>query len=236
MTETNVIRVKELKIRRGSFSLEIPEYTVAPGQVIGVVGPNGAGKTTLLEAVAGLRSVSSGSISVFGHDPLKQPEIVRSRLGIMNDSMPLFALKIGALLKLLSGYYPTWDNELVNELLDRFKLDPGQKVHQLSKGQGTRIRLITAMAFRPEILILDEPAAGLDLEGRRSLLESVLEIVQDPNRSVIISSHMLTDIERISDRLLVIDNGKIVHEGPTPTLIGEDRTLEEALISWRAAG
>ena len=115
-------------------------------------------------------------------------------------------------------------------------MDPGQKIHELSKGQGTRIRLITAMAFKPEILILDEPAAGLDLEGRRSLLESVLEIIQDSHRCVMISSHLLTDIERVSDRLLVLDQGKIVRQGLTSTLVGEKRTLEEALISWRTVG
>ncbi len=236
MTETKLIEIRNLEVHRGTFSLKIPEFRTAPGEILGLVGPNGAGKTTLLEAIAGLRPLASGQVTVFGYDPFKRPEFVRSRLGIMNDSMPLFAMKIGSLLKLLSGYYATWDNDLVHKLLERFKLDPGMKVYQLSRGQGTRIRLITAMAFRPEILILDEPASGLDLEGRRSLLESVLEIVQDTDRSVIISSHGLADVERVSDRLLVLDQGRVVQDGATSELVGEDQTLEEALIAWRAAG
>ncbi len=92
------------------------------------------------------------------------------------------------------------------------------------------------MAFRPRVLLLDEPAAGLDLAGRRTLLDSVLEVVRDPERSVVISSHLLADVERISDRLLVLDRGRVVREGSTDDLVGEDRTLEEALLEWGAAG
>jgi ABC-2 type transport system ATP-binding protein len=109
-------------------------------------------------------------------------------------------------------------------------------VAQLSKGQGTRIRLVLAMAFRPRVLVLDEPATGLDLAGRRSLLRSVLDVVRDPQRTVIVSSHQLQDVERIADRLLVLDAGQVIQQGPTADLVGDDRTLEEAMVSWGAAG
>ncbi len=231
----NLVDVIDLRIRRGSFLLDIPEWGIAPGEVVGLVGPNGAGKTTLLEALAGLRPVGEGRISVFDRDPWTSPVEVRSFLGFMSDDMPVFAMRIHALLRLLSGYYPTWDNALAMELLDRFQLDPRQKVHRLSKGQGTRIRLITAMAFRPRVLLLDEPAAGLDLAGRRALLESVLDVVRDPERSVVISSHLLLDVERIADRLLVLQKGSVVCQGLTDDLVGEEQTLEEALLAWGAA-
>ena len=119
--------------------------------------------------------------------------------------------------------------------LVRFHLDPRDKTHQLSRGQGTRLRLVLAMAFRPRVLVLDEPAGGLDLAGRRALLDIVLEIVGDPERSVIISSHQLSDVERIADRLLVLRRGSVIREGPTAELIGEGRTIEEALLDWEAA-
>jgi ABC-2 type transport system ATP-binding protein len=232
----DLINVSQLRIRRGSFNLEIDGWRVMPGQVIGLVGPNGAGKTTLLEAVAGLRPVTKGRVQVFGFDPWHDPVGVRSALGFMTDDLPVFDMRIGPLLRLLSGYYATWDKDLVEILLERFKIDPGLKARDLSKGQGTRLRLITAMAFRPRLLLLDEPASGLDLGGRRSLLQTVLDVVRDPSRSVIISSHLLHDVERISDRLLVLDKGRVVRDGPTDDLVGEERTLEEALISWGAAG
>ncbi len=231
-----LIEVNGLVVKRGSFTLDIPKWQLEPGQVIGLVGPNGAGKTTLLETAAGLIPKSDGTIRSLGHDPWTSPVAVRSSLGFMSDDMTLFAMRIGPMLRMISGYYKSWDSELVEELLDRFKLDPREKVGNLSKGQGTRIRLITAMAFRPRVLLLDEPAAGLDLAGRRSLLESVLDVVRDPKRSVVISSHMLGDVERISDCLLVINNGSVVREGPTHELVGDEQTLEEALTAWGAAG
>jgi ABC-2 type transport system ATP-binding protein len=98
------------------------------------------------------------------------------------------------------------------------------------------LRLVTAMAFRPHVLVLDEPATGLDLAGRRSLLESVLEVVRDPERAVIVSSHQLLDVQRISDRLFVLNEGKVVREGRTDALVGEERTLEEAMELWGVAG
>jgi len=236
MRATEWIGVNGLVVRRGSFTLEIPRWKVVPGQVVGLVGPNGAGKTTLLECLGGLRVIDDGTIRVFDLDPWRNPVRVRAELGFMSDDMPLFAMRIGGLLRMLSGYYKTWDRELVEELLGRFKLDPRKRVYELSKGQGTRLRLVTAMAFRPRVLLLDEPAAGLDLGGRRALLDSVLDVVRDPERSVIISSHMLVDVERVADRLLVLNEGRVVKEGPTDTLVGGERTLEEALLAWGAAG
>lgn len=236
MAPVDLVHVHELRVRRDGFVLDVPEWRVAPGEVVGLVGPNGAGKTTLLETLAGLRPTTSGSVRALGNDPWANPAKVRSRLGFMSDDMPVFDTRVGSLLRMLSGYYPTWDTELVELLLERFKLDPRLKASRLSKGQGTRLRLITALAFRPTLLILDEPAAGLDVTGRRTLLESVLNVVRDPARSVLVSSHMLADVERIADRLLVLNEGRVVKDGPTDGLVGEHRTLEEALIDWGAAG
>jgi len=234
MAEAELVTVEALVARRGRFRLELPRWVVAPGQVVGVVGANGAGKTTLLESLAGLRPVDGGAVRVFGLDPWRRPVEVRSSLGFMSDDLPVFPMRIGRLLRFVSGYYPTWDAGLVERLLARFQLDPYAKTHQLSRGQGTRLRLVLAMAFRPRVLVLDEPAAGLDLGGRRALLDSVLEIAGDPERCVIISSHQLSDVERVADRLLVLNRGRAIHEGPTNELIGEGRTIEEALLDWEA--
>lgn len=231
----DLVELHDLAVRRGRFSLEIPRWSAGPGQVIGVVGPNGAGKTTLLETLAGLLPASAGRVSVLGLDPWAKPVEVRSALGFMSEDMPLFPMRVGALLRLASGYYPSWDAALVEELLQRFELDASRKVHELSRGQGTRVRLLLALAFRPRLLVLDEPAAGLDLAGRRALLESVLEVVRDPERTVIFSSNQLGDVERIADRLLVLDAGQIVRQGPSAELVHEDQTLEEALVLWGAA-
>jgi ABC-2 type transport system ATP-binding protein len=234
MTQRDLIVVENLRRVRGSFTLDVPGWRVPPGVVVGVVGPNGAGKTTLLRLLPGLDSADGGSVSVFGMDPWKSPEKVRLELGFMSDDQALFNLRIHKLLWVLSGYYPSWDAQLVDSLLERFQLDPGRKVSQLSKGEAVRIRLVVAMAHRPRLLVLDEPAAGLDLAGRRALLQTVLEVVGDERCSVVVSSHQLTDLERITDRLLVVHGGKVLHEGATDELVPEGQTLEEAMVSWRA--
>ncbi len=234
MSET--IRIDGLQVRRGSFRLEVPSWSVQPGSVVGVVGPNGAGKTTLLETVAGFRRPGRGSVRVFGLDPVRHPVEVRSRLGWMEAEMPIWNLRLDRLLRRLSGYYPSWDDGLARELVERFGLDLRRRPDKLSRGQGTRLRLITAMAFRPRLLVLDEPTSGLDLGGRDALMEAVLGSILDGEASVVVSSHQLADVARIADRLLVIHEGRVVREGPTDELVGDDRTLEEAMRAWGAAG
>jgi ABC-2 type transport system ATP-binding protein len=235
MDASDLVAVEGLVVRRGEFRLEVPGWRVEPGQVVGVVGPNGAGKTTLLESLAGLRPTDGGRLRVLGLDPWVHQVEVRSALGFMSDDMAVFELRVDRLLRLLSGYYPSWDGALVEQLVERFRIDTRKRAGELSRGQGTRLRLVMAMAFRPRLLVLDEPAAGLDLSGRQQLLESVLDVVRDSQRSVVVSSHLLHDLERVADRLLVLASGRVVREGETAALVGERRTLEEALEAWGAA-
>jgi len=235
MGSAPLIRLEGVRVKRGGFALEIPKWEVPPGCVVGVVGPNGAGKTTLLNLLPGLSRPELGSVSVMGMDPRREQTAVRSQLGFMSDDMALFELRTDKLLRMLSGYYPTWDAALVEALVERLEIDLTKRVSQLSKGQGTRLRLLCAMAFRPRLLVLDEPATGLDVSGRRALLEVVLDVVRDPQRSVIISSHQLGDVERIADRLLVLERGEVIRDGYTNDLVGDERTLEEALLAWGAA-
>ena len=229
----DLVSVQNLEIARGDFRLRVPSWTVRPGTVVGVVGPNGAGKTTLLRALAGLDP--STGVRVLGNDPVAAPAQVRQDLGFMSDDMPLFRQKVGQLFWTLSGYWPRWNGALVDELVQRFDLDLSRGVWELSKGQGTRVRLICALAFEPRVVVLDEPATGLDVAGRQALLTTVLDVVSQPDRSVIVSSHQLSDVQRIADELLVLSRGEVVQQGPTDQLVGDDRTLEEALVAWGAA-
>jgi ABC-2 type transport system ATP-binding protein len=230
-----LVQLNDVRCARGDFELHIPEWSVQPGQVVGLVGPNGVGKTTLLRVLAGIDPAQSGRVAVLGMNPVSDFVAVRSRCAIMSDDQPLFTMRISKLLKFMSGYYPSWDDAHVGELLERFKLDPTANSSTLSRGQGTRLRLLIAMAFRPDVLLLDEPGSGLDLNGRRELLKSVVEIAGSGSRSVIISSHQLGDVERICDRLLVLNDGQVLREGSTEELIHDGQTLEEAMFAWGAA-
>ena len=233
---TDLVRFKNVTARRGSFELNIPSWSVPSGRVVGVVGPNGAGKTTMLRLIPGLDRVNTGSVQVFGKHPIRQLAEVRTSLGWMSDDMPVLNIRIHRLLWWVSGYYPSWDADLTRSLVDRFKLDLSSRAGDLSKGQATRLRLILAMAFRPRLLILDEPATGLDVAGRRALLASVLDVAQDAGRTVIISSHQIADLERVADWLVVVNHGRIVQNGPIDQLVQPNRTLQEHLLEWGAAG
>ncbi|MEM6992943.1 MAG: ABC transporter ATP-binding protein [Myxococcota bacterium] len=236
MTDETLVEVDDLQVARGGFGLHVPRWSVQAGSVVGVVGPNGAGKTTLLDCLAGIVRPSLGKVRVLGRDPAADPAFVRSRAGFMSDDRPLFDLTVARLLHTLSGYYTTWDEDLVVHLLDRFAVDRQAHVRDLSKGQGTCVRVIAALAFRPTVAVLDEPGTGLDLGARQALLQSVVEVARDPVRAVVISSHQLSDLERITDALLVLRGGRVVAEGPTDVVVPEGKSLQEALVHLRAAG
>jgi ABC-2 type transport system ATP-binding protein len=222
-------------VTQGSFRLEVPALALPRGQVIGLVGANGAGKTTLLDAIVGLSAPASGRVRTLGLDPIGEATALRRQLGYMCDDLPLYDVSIRLLLEALAGFYPTWDAALVADLLRRFELDPEQKVSALSKGQGARLRTLLAVAHRPALVVLDEPATGLDLAGRRALLTTLLEVTTDPARTVLVSSHQLADLERIADRLVVMRAGRIIADEPTDALVGDGRTLEEVLLERGAA-
>jgi ABC-2 type transport system ATP-binding protein len=230
-----LVHLSDVRCKRGDFELHVPEWIVQPGQVVGLVGSNGAGKTTLLRLLAGMDPTDSGQVAVLGKDPVAQCAAVRSQCAFMSDDQAVFNVRISRLMKFLSGYYPSWDADHVLELLDRFDLDPKKRAGALSKGQGTRLRLVIAMAFRPRLLILDEPGTGLDISGRRALLQSVVEVAGSGDRSVIVSSHQLGDVERICDRLLVLNDGQVLRDGTADVLIQDGQTLEEAMMAWGAA-
>jgi ABC-2 type transport system ATP-binding protein len=230
-----LVQLNDVRCTRGDFELHIPEWTIQPGQVVGLVGPNGVGKTTLLRLLAGIDPAQSGSVAVLGMNPASEYVAVRSRCAFMADDQPVFSMRISKLLKFMSGYYPSWDSGHVDELLERFEIDPKANSSALSRGQGTRLRLLIAMAFRPDLLLLDEPGTGLDLAGRRELLKSVVDIAGSGHRSVVISSHQLGDVERICDRLLVINDGTVLREGTAEELIQDGQTLEDAMFAWGAA-
>lgn len=220
--------------RRGGFSLEVPELDLLPGTVVGLCGRNGAGKSTLLELCAGLLAPDVGQVRVCGLDPVARLREARQLIGWMSDDMPLFPLTLERHARLLARFYPRWDAELVGRLFDRFELHPGRVVGELSKGEGTRARLALSMGHRPRVLLLDEPATGLDVPSRRALVRELLEVMQDETRLVLLASHQLADLERVADRVLVLEGGRIRADGPLEQLTGGRQTLEELLAGGAA--
>ena len=197
-----------------NVSLEIPR-----GVVMGLVGLNGAGKTTLLKHILGILRARTGSVSVFGLDPSRNPKAVLSRMGYLTeeDTLPGW-MKVWQLLRFSKPFYPNWDDEYAQELLETFKLEPGKAVGKMSKGQRARVGLTIALAHRPELLVLDEPSSGLDPVVRNDILGAIIRTIADSGRTVLFSSHLLDEVQRVSDLIGVIRNGQLVECGPLENL------------------
>jgi ABC-2 type transport system ATP-binding protein len=196
------------------LALDNVTLTVPRGVVFGLVGENGAGKTTIIRHILGLLRAERGKVRVFGRDPVLQPEIVLARIGYLSEDRDLpNRMSIKELLRYTSAFYPNWDPHYAEELRKTFDLDPYAKVRTLSRGQRAQAGLLIALAYRPDLLLLDEPSAGLDAVVRRDILGAVIRTVADEGRTVLFSSHLLDEVERVSDRIAMIERGRIIIEG-----------------------
>ena len=215
-----VIHVSSLTRRFGQkTALSSVSLSVARGQVHGLVGANGAGKTTLIKHVLGLLRAESGSVQVFGKDPVGEPVDVLSRVGYLSEENDLPGwMRVDELIRYSRSFYPSWDDAYAEELREMFGLDLAAKVGSLSKGQKARAGLVIALSYRPELLVLDEPSSGLDPIVRRDILAAVIRTIADEGRTVLFSSHLLDEVEQVADHVTMITSGRIVLDGPLDTI------------------
>ena len=211
----NVIEVTGLTRRFGpKAALADVRLAVPRGGVFGLVGVNGAGKTTLIKHILGLLRAKEGTVRVFGRDPAADPPGVLGRVGYLSEEPDLPGwMRVRELLRYTRAFYPSWDPAFAEELRAAFGLDPAARVKHLSKGQRARAGLVLALAHRPELLVLDEPSSGLDPIVRRDILAAVIRTVADEGRTVLFSSHLLHEVERVADRVALIDRGRVVFSG-----------------------
>jgi len=212
----SVISVSELTRRFGSkTALSSVSLSMRRGAVYGLVGANGAGKTTLIKHILGLLRAESGSVRVFGLDPVTNPVAVLSRIGYLSEENDVPGwMRIDELIRYSRAFYPAWDDAYAEELRKAFALDPAAKIRNLSKGQKARVGLLIALAHRPELLVLDEPSSGLDPIVRRDILGAVIRTIADEGRTVLFSSHLLEEVEQVADHVTMIDRGQIVLSAP----------------------
>ena len=210
------IQVKDLTRRFGATTaLDSVSLAVARGRVHGLVGANGAGKTTLIRHVLGLLRAESGSVRVFGLDPVADPVGVLSRLGYLSEENDLPEwMRVHELVAYSRAFRSAWDDDYADELGRTFGLDPSARVGALSKGQKARVGLLVALAYRPELLVLDEPSSGLDPIVRRDILAAVMRSIAQEGRTVLFSSHLLHEVEQVADQVTMISHGRIVLSAP----------------------
>ena len=196
------------------LSLEVP-----PGQTFAFLGRNASGKTTTIRMLLGLLKPNAGRIRVLGLDPTRQPIEVRRRVGYLAEDQTMYGwMKVEQLLRFLAPFYPTWDHELAQQYLAQFELPPATRVRHLSKGQRVRLGLVLALAHRPELVVLDDPALGLDPIMRREFNRDLITHLQGEGRTVFYSSHLLYEVEPVADVVAILDGGVIRKQAPTERL------------------
>jgi ABC-2 type transport system ATP-binding protein len=205
----NVIRA----FQKGTPVLNGISFAVQPGEVVGLLGRNGAGKTTLINIAMGMLFPQGGSVRVFGLSPEQYPVEVKKRVGYVSEEQVLPAgSSIAELIALHRYLFPSWDSQMESELLNRFGLSPRSKIGKLSKGQARQVALLCAVCHRPELLILDEPAGGLDPAARREFLETSIQLLNRQGTAILFSSHHMNDVERLGGRVVLLDEGKVLFD------------------------
>jgi ABC-2 type transport system ATP-binding protein len=210
-------------------SLEVPH-----GQTFALLGRNGAGKTTLIRTLLGLLHPKGGSVEVLGMNPAVQPLEIRSRIGYLAEDQAMYGwMTADEIARFLTPFYSTWDVCLASDLFDRFGVPRRTRIKYFSKGQNVRLGLALALAHRPEVVILDDPALGLDPISRKQFNRDVIEYLQAEKRSVFYSSHLLYEVEAVADAVGILDQGRIVRVGYTEDL---QREVKRVVLSVEALG
>jgi ABC-2 type transport system ATP-binding protein len=223
---TAVIQAEGLGKRyRRTWALRDCTLAIPAGRVAGLVGPNGAGKTTLLRLAVGLLRPACGTISVLGQDPAAGPEQL-ARVGFVAQDTPVYArMSVAGHLRLGAWLNPGWDDELARRRIAQLGLDPRQRAASLSGGERAQLALTLALAKRPELLILDEPVASLDPLARREFLRGLMEAVAEHGVSVVLSSHLVADLERVCDYLVLLVASRVRVAGEVSALLASHYRL-----------
>ncbi len=211
---------------RGRPVLQGLDWQMHPGQVIGLLGRNGAGKTTLLEALLGLRDAQAGTVQLFGQPATRLDDAARARIGYVPQASDLFEdLRADELLAYFRSFYPRWNAAKVEALMQRWAVPRDVEIGRMSGGQQQRLSIIRALAHEPDLLVLDEPVASLDPLARRDFLRELVEQVLDRGTTVVFSTHILSDLERVAFNVAFLQGGRIGLQAPLDELIEETRLV-----------
>ena len=211
-----------------TVALDAVGFEVAPGSVLGLIGRNGAGKTTALRLALGTLWPDAGRIRTLGLDPVRSGLEVASRVALLSEESALYPwMTIEEIVRFTAALHPRWDKTLAGRLAEDLDLDPAKRIRELSRGTRAKVALVVAVSARPELLLLDDPTAGLDPLVRREVLEGVLQAVSHEGGAVVYASHLVHDVERVADRVIVLDGGTI-------RLVGELEDLKARIRRARA--
>jgi len=210
--------------------IEDLSFEVSPGDVIGVLGKNGAGKTTLLELMLGFTPPTGGGVQIFGHPSVALPGEVKVRVGFVPQQDELLEqLSVADQLRVIASFYPHWDSDLIERLCTAWGLDPKARIKNMSVGERQKLSILLAFGHGPDLLVLDEPVASLDPVARRQFLEQLVEASAGGERAIIFSSHIVSDIERLANRIWILKGGRLDWQGDLDS-------LKEAIVRLHLRG
>ena len=193
--------------------------TLDPGTVVGLLGKNGAGKTTLLKCALGLARPDSGNVTILGENAWTLSADAKSRLGYVPQTVILHPwMKVRQLIDYTASFYPRWNHAFINDLLARWELPPDSRVGPLSVGQLQKLAILLALGHEPDLLVLDEPAAALDPVARREFLAALLDIAAETNRTILFSTHLTADLERVASHVAILKEGNLSYFGTLDAL------------------
>lgn len=207
----DILRVEGLCKDYGGFALQDVSFSLPKGSIMGFIGENGAGKTTTIKLILNMISKDSGDVSVFGLDHIRDEAQIKQDTGVVLDELHFYeGLRASDIPGILRPIFASWDDALYAKYLKRFGVPADKTIKQLSKGMKTKLSLCTTLAHNPRLLILDEATSGLDPVMRAEILEMFQDIIQDEERSILMSTHIISDLEKMADYITLIDGGRIV--------------------------
>jgi len=206
-----ILEINNLSKNYNNYKLDNISFGLDKGFIMGFIGPNGAGKTTTIKLIMNLIKRNSGEIKVFGLDNFQNEKEIKNRIGFVYDDCNFYdnlSLKDNA--KLIADFYDKWNWSEFDKYILKFGLDQKQKIKELSKGMKTKFAIATALSHEAELLIMDEPTSGLDPISRQEIINILQEYIEDGNKSILFSTHIISDIEKMADYVTFINKGKIV--------------------------
>lgn len=224
------LELKEVSKSFPDFALNNISFTLPKGYIMGLVGPNGAGKTTIIQLVLNMLKRDAGEILVFGKDNVKNENAVKQDIGVVFDSIFFVdSWTVKDTENAVSIFYEDWNHDTFSEMVRRFGLPQDKKIRELSRGMQMKLMLSCAFSHNAKLLILDEPTSGLDPATRNEFLEILQEYIKDAERSVLFSTHITTDLERVADYIALVNQGNLFYTGSMDDLLGNYRLLKGRL-------
>ncbi|MDR7871698.1 MAG: ABC transporter ATP-binding protein [Tissierellaceae bacterium] len=207
----NILSIQNLSKEYEGFTLNKVSFDLPKGCIMGLVGENGAGKTTIIKLILNLIKKDGGGVQVFGLDNIENDPKIKNRIGVVLDESNFHDnLKANDISNIMKSIYDSWDKELFSQYLGRFKLPKDKRMKDYSKGMKMKLSIAVALSHNPELLILDEPTGGLDPVVRSEILDIFLEFIQDEEKSILFSTHITSDLDKIADYITFIHNGSII--------------------------